>query len=240
MPLAIAPLAAALRRGALAAVVAAPLVAVPAAAQPIHAFTSTTAQGTPITAGNQTFAGTLANQFRVVGAPVRITALGAFDDGGDGFARTITVRLYDATTAQQVGDALTFTGAVGTAAGAYRFLDLATPIVLPVGFVGRIAAFGYGFTDERYYNAFYNADRLVGVNGGGLLSIEREYYADGDAFPTQQSGNGTPGWYGAANLAFERAPLQSTVPEPASVALVAAGVAVLGAGAARRRRNDAR
>jgi hypothetical protein len=186
-------------------------------------------------AGNQTFAGTLSQEFTVAGTPVRVTRLGAFDDDRQGFAESITVRLYDVATGTQVGQSLTFTGLVGSATGSFRFLDLATPIDLPTGFVGRIAASGYGGA-ERYYNAFFNNEASVSMNGGGTLSFGRVYYANDTGFPDQPSGDVRAGWYGAGSFTFGAA--ASTVPEPATWTMLGGALAVLaGVSAVRRRRG---
>ncbi|MGZ8468771.1 MAG: PEP-CTERM sorting domain-containing protein [Gemmatirosa sp.] len=207
------------------------LLAAPAAQAQTDAITASFA-------GNQTFTGTLSQEFTVYGGPIRITRLGAFDGDGNGFLNAITVRLYDAQQAEAVpGASLTFSGSVGTRVGSFAFVDLATPIELPVGFVGRIAAFGYGTASEQYYNAFYNGGQLgprVGMSGESRLSFGRVYHADGDAFPGTVSGDGAGGWYGAASFTFEPAVATTTAPEPGTWALLGTGLLAIGGLATRR------
>ncbi len=190
-------------------------------------------------AGNQTYAGTISQEFTVHGGPIRITRLGAFDGDGNGFLNAITVRLYDVQSQQEVlGASYTFSGTVGTRVGSFAFVDLATPIELPVGFVGRIAAIGYGSSTEQYYNAFYNGGQFgprVGMNGDGRLNFGRVYHAETDAFPGTVSGDGAGGWYGAASFTFERSVATTTTPEPGTWALLGTGLLAIGGIAARRR-----
>ena len=204
----------------------------------IAAAAPAAAQTDAITAtytGNHGFAGTLSQEFTVTGGPIGVTRFGAFDDDGLGFAAPITVRLYDATTGLQVGESVTFSGLAGTAQGSFRFLDLAAPFDLPTGFVGRIGASGYDGA-ERYYNAFFNGNRLVSLHGGGRLAFGRVYYdldADGSGFPEQPSGNDQGGWYGTASFTFGAS--VTATPEPATWATLGGGLLALGVLRARRR-----
>lgn len=114
----------------------------------------------PNTVGNQGFNGPLGMDFEVVN-PVTLTHLGAFDDGANGFRRSITVRLYDA--ASQVERAsLEFTAEEpGVLKGGSRFKPLSTPLTLPLGFRGTITAEGYGAEEQ----AGSMRDRDLGVTG---------------------------------------------------------------------------
>ncbi|GLC24209.1 PEP-CTERM sorting domain-containing protein [Roseisolibacter agri] len=224
------------------------LTAAPAAAQGTNAL-ATSYDGT------NTFAGTLSQEFTVGAAPVRITRFGAFDastPGGqgvrDGFAGTITVQLFQllqrgAVPSQDVvaayGSALTFSGTQGTLDGAFRYQALAAPLELPAGFVGRIGAWGFVGAD-RYFNAFdvsQSGFARMTTDGGGLLDFGSVYYAEAPGgVPTLRSGDGSPGWYGAASFTFEAGRAAVVTPEPGTWALLGTGLVAIAGIAARRRR----
>src|SRR5262249_19254829 len=81
--------------------------------------------------------------------PVVVTSLGVFDDNSDRLTTTLTAVLYDDTTKVELAR-LPFTpDNSGTLVGGTRYLDLPNPIILPAGFKGMIAAYGFGATTDR-------------------------------------------------------------------------------------------
>src|ERR1035438_4853570 len=71
----------------------------------------------------------------VVNTPVTVTELGAFDSGGDGFANTIHVGIYNVNTAALLGSA-DLIGTVGTLIAGSRFVSV-TPFTLNPGRIPR-------------------------------------------------------------------------------------------------------
>ncbi|MES2706010.1 MAG: lamin tail domain-containing protein [Verrucomicrobiota bacterium] len=145
------------------------------------------------TAGTQSYAGGLGMDF-VVKKAVTVSALGAFDSGGDGMKSTITVRLWRRDEKgtpdnfgddQAVGAALAqaaFTAAdAGILEGGSRFKALAAPLVLEPG-AYTIAASGYG--DEEP-NGNGNGSSWTTDDAGGALSFvgRSRYGGSGPSFP---------------------------------------------------------
>jgi len=97
----------------------------------------------PETLGNTALPGSVGMDFDLDRAVI-VTRLGAFDDGGIGFNRTITVRLYDRNTQDELASLSFSPDDPGALIGGSRFQDLATPIRLDAGFQGAIVAEGYG------------------------------------------------------------------------------------------------
>lgn len=102
------------------------LAATPAAAAP--AIESATG-GTLVSAANPQLWGWA---FRV-DAPVRVTALGAYDAGGDGLAQAHDVGLYALADGALLASASLRRGMAGTLEGEWRYATLAAPAVLPAG-----------------------------------------------------------------------------------------------------------
>ena len=158
--------------------------------------------------------------------PVTLTALGVWDDGGDGLTSAHTVDLWNGG-ATLLTSATIPTGTVAAAAGGavqggvFRYEPI-TPIVLAAGtqyVVAMSTARGDG-------DAFINfggtttTDPLVTINEFRLANL------NGFAFPNQDFG-GTSGYFGP-NFEF------SAIPEPSSLALL--GIAIAAVGFMRRRK----
>ena len=174
--------------------------------------------------GNQAIGVAVGNDFDVT-RPIRITRLGAFDDGSDGLRRTISVRLYERPTQKEFAR-LTFTpDRPGTLVDGSRFLDLAEPVDLPIGFQGAIVASGYG-ADERVGNEGIpgTADlNLEWFTGGCLRFVGTSRYGESpDGYPPIADG-GPANRYAAGTFAFEPLPLSSPGPAKLSVRLAASG-----------------
>lgn len=151
------------------------------------------------TPGNQAYGGALGLDFDV-SQPIQITALGCFDDNGNGIASgtTITVVLWrrnNAGTPDAPGDdtgtaLLTRTNftalSPGTLSGGQRFKTLPTPLTLNAGSY-TIVAYGYG-ANERLHNAGIESNAgLTQLHGadGALRFVGRSRYSDiTSSFPT--------------------------------------------------------
>jgi hypothetical protein len=155
-----------------------------------------------------------------------ITALGAFDDNGDGLNGSAQVGLWDSS-----GDLLTSavigSGASGALDGLFRYAAI-TPFVLTPGQTYFIGAFE---PDD-------NASSL-GTSQGGLgtinplITVDQDQFSNfNSAFSFPDTSNGFAGgaWLGA-NFQF------GGVPEPATWALMLLGIGAIGASARKSRRR---
>ena len=113
-----------------------------------------------------------------------MTAVGAFDNGGDGFgANIIPVALYQlsGTTWNQVsGTYESFTGNAGTLVGSARMQTLGSPVALSPGTYSIVAAnYGVGSGNERDWNANEAPGSYSATfnNGGGLIAMGGWYTA---------------------------------------------------------------
>ena len=161
-----------------------------------------------------------------VNQQVTITSLGAFDDGSNGFGRTIDVQLYDRDRPAQALASCTFAPASpGTLVGGSRFKALGSPLVLPTGFHGSIVAEGYG-AGENAGNSMGGAPTWVTDTGLGHLSFvgTARYGTTPGTYPTVLDG-GPVNRYAAGTFEF--------TPEPATLGLLALG----GLGLLRRKRS---
>lgn len=175
--------------------------------------------------GNQEFGGAVGNDFDVT-RPIQVTRLGAFDDASDGLKRTITVRLYDRVSQQELAK-LVFTPAEpGELIQGSRFKDLVPPVNLAPGFQGVIAASGYG-ENERDGNEGIpgTADLNLEMFSGGCLRFvgSSRWGDDPDAFPGIRDG-GPENRYAAGTFRFE--PL-SLDPQPVLTIRAASATTVI-------------
>ncbi len=156
------------------------------------------------TAGNQEYSGPVGMDFNA-NRPIRVTALGVFDDGSDGLSRAISARLYDRET-RSVLARLEFTPEdPGELDGGSRFKPLDPPLELPAGFRGSIVAEGYG-PGERNGNGFDGAVAWTTDDGGCVLSFvgsgRYSWPIIAGAFPTILD-RGPPNRYAAGTFRFE-------------------------------------
>lgn len=108
----------------------APLVlALSAAAAPAAPALESAAGGTLVSAANPQLWGWV---FRL-DVPVRVTALGAFDAAGDGFAQAHDVGVFALADGTLRASATLRRGMAGWLDGAWRYTALAAPVVLPAG-----------------------------------------------------------------------------------------------------------
>ncbi len=159
-------------------------------------------------AGTQAFEGVIGMDLEI-GNPVLITHLGAFDDGSDGLARPITVRLWDRGNPEapvEVASLEFTTEAPGTLIRGTRFKALPSPIRLEVGFKGTIAAENSG-AEERLVNPGANPNVVrpwVVTTGGGSVRFvgSGRYSANPGEYPGTGDG-GAPDRYGAGSFQYQ-------------------------------------
>jgi hypothetical protein len=163
------------------------------------------------TNGNQNYGGSLGMDFSVE-RPVSITALGAFDSGGDGFSQPIRVQLWtrnesgtpdnfsDDTGLAVLADLTFSAGAPGTADGGSRFISLATPLPLPVGTYS-IVAWGYGDTEMNGNAGGLTAPWTVNDGDGSIIPDGGGRFGAAGAWPGTVDG-GPPNRYAAGTFKF--------------------------------------
>ncbi|MDG2488989.1 MAG: PEP-CTERM sorting domain-containing protein, partial [Roseibacillus sp.] len=150
-----------------------------------------------------------------------------FDDLSDGLNSTITVGIFDRTTATLVGSAISLNGNDGSLEDGTRFVALVSPLTLPAGFQGSIVAQGYN-SSERNGNAGTGSTPGTTDDGGGAISfVGGSRFGPGGVFAYPTSVDAGPAnRYHAGNFDF------NVVPEPSASALF--GLAAIGL--LRRRR----
>jgi hypothetical protein len=210
----------------LAALIMAVAVAAPALRASVIAYN--VAAGT---LGNQDVGGESLGMDFDANAPIIVTHLGVFDDGSNGLAHPLTAQMYNRDTGLAVSALTTFgagTGAAsGTLIGGSRFLAI-TPLVLPLGFHGTIAA-SHEDSTERNFNSFGSPNLTATTDtGGGLISFVGSARTGGgvaDVFPAGADG-------GPANRYDSGTFMYQAVPEPSGLVLV--GIATIALAARRR------
>lgn len=155
------------------------------------------------TVGTQmNFGGNLGADFDVH-RPVLVTRLGVFDDLSDGLQRQLTARLYDRATELELAQVIFTSEDPGELVGGSRFKDLTTPLFLPIGFQGTIAASGYG-PNERNGNTFGLPSTGWTVQTGGSLGFTGSSRSgiNPDGFPRTVE-SGPMNRYAAGTFFFE-------------------------------------
>lgn len=181
---------------------------------------------TPVdTFGLQAYTGGLGMDF-TVSSGIRITQLGAFDSGKDGFNNGITVGIFNVATGQLVAPAVTLTTANTLAVGNNRFIDV-TDFDLGMGTYS-IVAQGYGDNEKNGNVGTGNAPSTVDTAGGAIAFVGGARYgmSAGFVLPTTLD-TGPANRYDAGTFSFTQ------VPEPATLALF--GFGLLGLSLTRRR-----
>jgi hypothetical protein len=179
-------------------------------------------------AANQTWAGTLGLDFTVNHA-VAITALGTFDNGGDGIVGDVRGVIYNAL-GQAVTPILDFKGAVNPTGAAYVFQALGGKIVLAAGDY-QLATWGYSAQDANFNTYGANPGPVTFDTLGGLLTADGSHYSspgDAGSFATIPDVGATR--YGGGSF------LAGAVPEPGVWSMMLLGFGGVGAMIRRRAR----
>lgn len=158
-------------------------------------------------AGNQAFGGSLGMDFDIAN-PIVVHQLGCFDDNSDGLFVPITVRIFDRDTLEVVAemffnpdDAGTPEREDGEPVGGMRFLPLAAPLTLPLGFRGTIQADGYGEM-ERNANRGAPTPWTIRDGNGSLAFVGASRYGAAGSFPDTVDA-GPAARYGAGTFIYE-------------------------------------
>ncbi len=119
--------------------------------------------------GNQAWTGNLGLDFDVTTRPIIVTALGAFDNNGDGFTGTVTVQIFNRDTQAPVGPSVSLSGTNGTLVNGNRLLSVPS-FQLAAGHYS-VVAVGFNATDLNGNVSVGPPYTASTENGGGLISF---------------------------------------------------------------------
>jgi hypothetical protein len=186
------------------------------AVRPIEA--ATIAYLDPAVAGNQSFQGSLGQNFRV-NSPIIVTQLGVFDSDQDGIAGTLSVAIFS-STGSQVTPVLQFSGLAGPLILGDRFLPLPSAVVLAPGdYSLTTAPWGANLNGNAFFPGFAppildSGGGAITFTGSGFLTGGGLQYLPPAGLPSDQ--------FNAGTFLFT-----TQAPEPASAILLAMGLLLL-------------
>lgn len=213
-----------------------------ARSQTFTAYDLTEADAGSSYVGNEAWAGSVGMAFDVNAPAIKITALGVFDSGRDGFHHVLTTYLWNRDTHELISTQ-TFSGTTdataGTLEGYHRFKDVAGgELILNTGHYVIAAD---GFADDAA-GADLNGNGLIAGfvsdtfnNGGGLISAVAPSQYSEAAYGLGQYPNSTEG--GALNFNAGTFQYSLFVPEPGTTSLLVSMFGVGGSFAFRRARR---
>lgn len=177
--------------------------------------------------GNQGWGGTLGLDFNVL-APIRVTALGAFDSNADGIAGLLRTAIFrsDGALATPIAS---FQNIGNLTGHSYLFQSLAAPVILTPGSY-QLASWGYGGMDPNFNTYGANPGPVTfNTLGGRLAAVGSRYGMPDDAGQIALLGDNGATRYGAGSF------ISGGVPEPATWAMLILGFGGVGAALRRRR-----
>lgn len=217
----------------------------PALGDPISLFTASGVNRPGDAQGPFAFA----HDFTIGSTPVKVSALGFYDDGADGLTLAHNVALYNranittpvATVTVPAGTSASLVG-TGTYSngsgrqGGFRIISLAATLNLPAGFQGTIMSYGISSSPNKtdnYGDGGQGVNTGASINGGtAALTYLGMYYTATSA----TSGFFRANFVGGSGLAGGT--IMFDVPEPA--ALAAGGMVAAASLTCRRRRARGR
>lgn len=127
------------------------------------------------TRGTQCHQGSMGMDFDVV-APIKITALGAFDQDKDGFRSPITVQVMDRLSRQSIATLVISNGPLEFYIDSSRFRNLDQPLLLNGGNYTIVA---YGYKKGSYVNPMGGDTSCLDRNGNSSGRPTKWYTQDG-------------------------------------------------------------
>lgn len=169
-----------------------------------------------------------------VNTAVNVTALGYWDEGGDGLVTSHDIGLWD-STGTLIATLIVPNGTGGTLQSGFRFVNLGAPVALAVGnyvlggFTGVPPTGGLG---DRFL-----IEPTLAV--APQLSFGQDRFITGAslALPTQTSPFLSAAFFGPNLLIEVPVPPNGDVPEPSTLVSMIGGMVFVAFGLHRRRRN---